>query len=419
MSDKKQRLIKGRVNPKALAFILFLALLILLGSFYIKYSENQEKKISEKIQGIDLNEQTKFAKTELKNLQELLNEDIEDTPNNKIEDKLNYSAENDDLSIMSDEERKAYIEVKAYEESISSEEDEYRRYKERLQKEPFTHNLQHNLNKTDENSHFVRNVQKNDNFREILNTKSRVNLRTEADKKDGPSENTEYQDRTSRQYSHHTLEGYQELLNHDDESRESVRQPKNPFCLLQGSVLRAVLISGINSDLPGQISAQISEDVFDTPKGRFVLIPRGSRLIGQYTANPHYGQERVFLAFNRLIFPNGKSLRLNAMPGQSSDGYSGLDAQVDNHFFKLLSGCFMLSAISTSNYKMQRNNNDFMNTQEAMSLSLAQNLNQIMSNIVERNLNISPTLKVKPGFLFSVAVTQDLYFDGPYYKSQF
>ncbi len=417
MSNKNQRLIKGRVNPKALAFILLLSLLVLLGAFYIKYSENHDQKITEKSQSIDIHEQKKYAQNELKNLQELLEEDLQEKRNG-TDINEDYKEKDDNLSFMSEEEIKAYKEVKAYEDSISTEEDEYRRYKERLQKEPVIQHLQQNSNKTYQNPHTTRTLEKNDHLREILNSKSRVNLRINPEKKDELLEKSDYREGNVRQYNHHTLESYQELLNHDDESQDRMRQPKTPFCILQGSVIRAVLINGINSDLPGQISAQVSEDVFDTPKGRFVLIPRGSRLIGQYASNPHYGQERVFLAFNRLIFPNGKSLRLNAMPGQSADGYSGFDAHTDNHFFKLLSGCFMLSAISTSNYKMQRNDNDFMNTQEAMSLSIAQNLNQVMTNIVERNMNISPTLKVKPGFLFSVAVTQDLYFDGPYRRSK-
>lgn len=213
------------------------------------------------------------------------------------------------------------------------------------------------------------------------------------------------------------LSEYSVLKNDDFELKNRAVALKNPYCVRQGSVIPAVLLSGINSELPGMISAQVTRDVLDSPTGTHVLIPSGTRIVGQYGSNAKYGQERLFLAFNRLIFPNGASLNLGAMPGQSSDGYSGFDADVDNHFWKLISGAVLLAAVSTAvsvSDSPTYDSDGRITVRSAASEALSNNLGSVLSKMIERNLNLAPTLSVEPGYVFSIAVSKDIYFDAPY-----
>lgn len=217
--------------------------------------------------------------------------------------------------------------------------------------------------------------------------------------------------------SYQNLAEYSVLKNDEFELKNRVAALKNPYCVRQGSVIPAVLLSGINSELPGMISAQVTCNVLDSPTGNHVLIPSGTRIVGQYGSNAKYGQERLFLAFNRLIFPNGDSLNLGAMPGQSSDGYSGFDADVDNHFFKLLSGAFLLAAVSTAvsvSDSPTYDSDGRITVRSAASEALSSNLGSVLSKMIERNLNLAPTLSVEPGYVFTIAVSKDIYFDAPY-----
>lgn len=111
--------------------------------------------------------------------------------------------------------------------------------------------------------------------------------------------------------------------------------PRSPYELRAGFIVPAVLISGVNSDLPGQIVAQVSQDVFDTATGKWRLIPQGSRLVGQYSSDIAYGQSRVLVAWQRIVFPDGKAMDIGSMPGADSAGYAGFRDQVNNHYFPL------------------------------------------------------------------------------------
>jgi type IV secretory pathway VirB10-like protein len=126
----------------------------------------------------------------------------------------------------------------------------------------------------------------------------------------------------------------------------SLKAPESPYLITAGSVIPAVLISGINSELPGPILAQVRENVFDTATGRWVLIPQGSKLIGAYKTDAAYGQERVQIGWKRLIFPNASSMDIPEMPGADDAGYAGLSDQVNNHYLKAFGTAALLSVIS-------------------------------------------------------------------------
>lgn len=216
-----------------------------------------------------------------------------------------------------------------------------------------------------------------------------------------------------------TLSAYDQLRTAGTLLTSKVESVLSPYLLRQGVLIPCVLLSGVNSDLPGQVQAQVTSDVFDTPYGRHVLIPKGSKIIGQYAAAPLLGQERLMLGFNRVIFPDGKALSLGAMPGVSQDGLAGFSAEVDHHMWRLFSNAVLLGGI-TASVSLAVDNDSYdedgnLTVSGALSQGLGQSLGRVITAVIERNLAISPTLTVAPGFLFNVTLTQDIYFDGPYH----
>jgi len=193
--------------------------------------------------------------------------------------------------------------------------------------------------------------------------------------------------------------------------------PRSPYELRAGFIVPAVLISGVNSDLPGQIVAQVSQDVFDTATGKWRLIPQGSRLVGQYSSDVAYGQSRVLVAWQRIVFPDGKAMDIGSMPGADSAGYAGFRDQVNNHYFRLFSSAFLMSGI-TAGIAMSQPQTLSLGTRQsassAMSEALGQQLGQVTAQMIARNMNIAPTLEIRPGYRFNVIVTKDLTFSRPY-----
>ncbi|MBP9806534.1 MAG: TrbI/VirB10 family protein, partial [Candidatus Accumulibacter sp.] len=122
--------------------------------------------------------------------------------------------------------------------------------------------------------------------------------------------------------------------------------PRSPFELRAGFVIPGTLISGINSELPGQIMAQVAQNVYDTPTGKHLLIPQGSRLVGRYSSDVAYGQARVLVAWQRIVFPDGKAIDIGAMPGADGVGYAGFTDQVNNHYLRLFGSALLMSAVT-------------------------------------------------------------------------
>jgi type IV secretion system protein VirB10 len=182
-----------------------------------------------------------------------------------------------------------------------------------------------------------------------------------------------------------------------------------------GTIIPAALMTGIRSDLPGQITAQVTEAIFDSPTGRIKLVPQGARLIGIYDSQVAFGQSRVLLVWTRLIMPNGRSIVLERQPGADVAGYSGLEDQVDNHWKELLGAVALstLLAVSTEVNSGTDVNNTNSAIIQALRRGAGDSLNQTGHQLVRRNLNIQPTLTIRPGFPVRVIVSRDLVLE-PY-----
>jgi type IV secretory pathway VirB10-like protein len=191
--------------------------------------------------------------------------------------------------------------------------------------------------------------------------------------------------------------------------------PRSKYQLMGGTLISGVLLTGINSDLPGQILGQVSQNIYDTVSGAHLLIPQGARVIGKYDSRIVYGQERVLIVWTRLVMPNGKSLSLEGMPGTDLSGYAGLSDKVNNHWGRILSGVIFSSLLGAGAQLAEgRNFNTFDPTYDELALQgVARTGNQVGQQITQRNLNIQPTLEIRPGFRFNVFVHKDMILE-PY-----
>ena len=195
-------------------------------------------------------------------------------------------------------------------------------------------------------------------------------------------------------------------------SPDRVEPPASPYVLQAGAVIPAALITGLRSDLPGQVTAQVTEDVYDSPTGQVLLIPQGARLIGQYDAQIAFGQSRALLVWNRLIMPNGRSIVLERQPGADAEGYAGLEDEVDNHWGMLFKAAILSTVLSVgSEAGMSGNSNGSL--AEAIQQGMSQSINQTGQQVVSRSLSIQPTITIRPGFPVRVMVTHDLVLE-PY-----
>lgn len=193
--------------------------------------------------------------------------------------------------------------------------------------------------------------------------------------------------------------------------------PRTPYELRAGFVIPAVLLSGINSDLPGQIMAQVSQDVYDTATGKYRLIPQGTRLVGTYDAEVAYGQRRVLVAWQRLVFPDGRAMDIGSMPGADATGYSGFKDKVNNHYLRIFGNALLMSGVVAGINSTQTNpNNDPFgtSTNTLVTQAIAQQMGRVATEMIQKNLNISPTLEIRPGYRFNVMAVKDLTFDKPY-----
>ena len=194
-------------------------------------------------------------------------------------------------------------------------------------------------------------------------------------------------------------------------SPDRVTRPASPYVLQAGSVIAAALITGLRSDLPGQITAQVTESVYDTPTGRALLVPQGARLIGSYDSQVTFGQSRVLLVWTRLILPNGRSIVLERQPGTDTAGNAGLEDEVDNHWRDLFKAAALSTLLGAAmEMGSSGNDNDII---RALRRGASESLNQTGQQVVRRNLNIQPTLTIRPGFPVRVIVNRDLILE-PY-----
>ena len=191
-----------------------------------------------------------------------------------------------------------------------------------------------------------------------------------------------------------------------------LRTPASPFQVMAGTIIPAAMVTGLNSDLPGQAIATVTEPVYDTVTGKTLLIPQGSRLLGTYDAQVSYGQSRVLLVWTRLIMPDGSSIVLDRLPGADTKGFAGLEDETDNHWGKLIAGA-ALSTLLGVGAELGSQNSGLGGTGQqtvvvATSRSAEESVNQVGQQVTRRNLNVQPTLTVRPGFPVRVIVNKDI-----------
>lgn len=196
-----------------------------------------------------------------------------------------------------------------------------------------------------------------------------------------------------------------------------IQSPLSPFEIKAGTIIPASLITGINSDLPGEIIAQVSENVFDTATGRYLLVPQGSRLVGKYDSLISYGQGRALVVWNRLILPDGDSIDLEAMPGADQSGAAGLQDETDHHRWAF-AGALAVSALLSLGPSIAQSiaesgqSGTSTNVYTAPASALGSNTSQIGENMLNRELNRPNTITVRPGWPLNVLINRDLVMRG-------
>ena len=183
-------------------------------------------------------------------------------------------------------------------------------------------------------------------------------------------------------------------------------KPVSKYELKAGSIIPGILITAINSELPGQVLGQVSENIYDTATGKYLLIPQGTKMVGVYNADVAYGQNRIMIAWNRLIFPDGQTLNIGAMNGTDQTGAGGFEDQVDHHYFRIFGSAFLLSMLGGEIYfedgkiKMASSNDDYQQTETVMQ--------KTASKMIEKNMDAAPTIKIRSGYKFNIFVTKDM-----------
>ena len=181
--------------------------------------------------------------------------------------------------------------------------------------------------------------------------------------------------------------------------------PRSPYQVMAGNLIPASLVTGLNSDLPGQVIGQVTENVFDTVTGQHLLIPQGSRLIGRYDSVIAFGQSRALVVWTRLILPNGDSIRLDNLPASDGQGFAGLKDKVDRHTWQFIKGAALSSLLSIGS---ELASDDADRLTRALQNAGQDTANIAGQRIIDRNLNVQPTLTVRQGWRFNVIVSRDL-----------
>jgi len=191
----------------------------------------------------------------------------------------------------------------------------------------------------------------------------------------------------------------------------------SPYELKRGSVIPATLITGINSDLPGRITAQISQNVYDSATGYRRLIPQGAKLFGRYDSKVSFGQERVLVVWTDLIFPNGATLQIGGMAGTDAEGYGGFKDKVDRHLWRTFGSAALVAIIGTG-IDMAMPQSSTLATQDTASdaarRNFAESFGRVAEQTISKNLTVQPTVRIRPGYKFNVLVDQDIIFPSAY-----
>lgn len=184
-----------------------------------------------------------------------------------------------------------------------------------------------------------------------------------------------------------------------------LKAPASPYLLSAGSIISASLITGLRSDLPGLVTAQVTENVYDSPTGQILLVPQGARLVGSYDSVVAFGQSRALVVWQRIIMPDGSSLRIDAVPATDAAGYAGLADKVDRHTWQLLKGVVLSTLLGVGSELTFSSDSDLV---QAIRRSTADNGSRAGDQIVGKSLDIKPTITVRPGAIVRLVVHKDL-----------
>ncbi len=194
----------------------------------------------------------------------------------------------------------------------------------------------------------------------------------------------------------------------DDYIHSTLKKPLSPYELKAGTIIPATLLTGINSDLPGTIIAKVRRDVFDTVTGNYLLIPQGTTLVGVYDSQITYGQSRVLIAWSRLIFPNGNSYDLNGQTGVDLAGMAGLSDITDHHYTRVFGSALMFSVFGALGQLSQpQQRTDQLTTQQIIFAAIGQQMSQAAMQLVAKEMNVQPTIRIRPGINFNVLLARD------------
>ena len=196
-----------------------------------------------------------------------------------------------------------------------------------------------------------------------------------------------------------------------DDLQATLRDPSSPYLVMAGTAISAVMVGGINSDLPGMVIGQVAENVYDTATGRFLLIPQGSRLIGSYDNMVSNGQTRVGVIWNRVIFPDTESIDLGSMEGADQGGYAGFHDQVNTHFWSKIGNALLISIAGAGVQLSQPQApvSGYYSSQQIAAASLGQQFGELGQEYARAGLSIPNTLEIRPGYRFVVMVNKDMH----------
>lgn len=197
----------------------------------------------------------------------------------------------------------------------------------------------------------------------------------------------------------------------------NIRTAGQKYEIKTGSVIPAAMVTAINSDLPGNMIAQVTQNIYDSATGNYLLIPQGAKLFGVYDSRVIMGQQRVLVAWNRIIFPDGSAMTIPSIPGADMTGNSGFNQKVDNHYFRIFGSSILMALITAGTaYAVDENSNsDNENSLSSqLNSALAQQIGQASTSLLQKHLNIAPTLEIEPGYQFNIVLTKDLVFGGSY-----
>lgn len=216
-------------------------------------------------------------------------------------------------------------------------------------------------------------------------------------------------DQTAVQNRQDQKEAFQKAGTTETRNSGNLQMPTSPYQVVAGTVIAAALVTGIKSDLPGDVIGTVTEPVYDTATGRYLLIPQGSRIFGKYNSQVAYGQSRVQVVWNRIILPDTSSLTLDNLAGTDPAGYAGLEDGVDWHWGRILAGAALSTVLGVgSELAVSNQGNVNGNTVIALRDSAQDTANQVGQEFTRRNLNIQPTLTERPGLPVSIIVNRDL-----------